>query len=90
MQPSSSIIRPCTWIYLLLMGLTLLTWAVGRAQLSGLQVSLLVLGIALLKGQLIGDYFMGLKSVSGFWRWVIFIWLLLVGTLVSTAFYISR
>ncbi|HIE55841.1 MAG TPA: hypothetical protein EYP90_11805, partial [Chromatiaceae bacterium] len=49
----------------------------------------LVFGIALLKGQLIGDYFMGLKMVAGPWRWVIFTWLLLVGVLISWAFWVT-
>ena len=49
-------------------------------------ISLAVLGIALIKGQLIGDYFMGLKAVSGFWRWVIFIWLFIPGGLITIAF----
>lgn len=81
--------RPCTWIFLLLMGLTIVTWFIGMKQFSSLQISLMVLGIALLKGQLIGDYFMGLRQVSGFWRWTVAIWLLLIGSLISYAFYIS-
>ncbi len=81
--------RPCTWIYLMLIGLTLVTWFIGVKQLSGLQVSMMVLGIALLKGQLIGDYFMNLKQVSSFWRWAVTIWLLLIGGLISYAFNLS-
>lgn len=89
MTDNTTFIRPCTWIFLLLMGLTFVTWFIGVKQFSGLQISLMVLGIALLKGQLIGDYFMGLKQVSGIWRWVITIWLLLVGSLITYAFNIS-
>ena len=81
--------RPCTWTYLMLIGLTLVTWFIGVKQLSGLQVSMMVLGIALLKGQLIGDYFMNLKQVSSFWRWAVTIWLLLIGGLISYAFNLS-
>ena len=81
--------RPCTWTYLILIGLTLVTWFIGVKQLSGLQVSMMVLGIALLKGQLIGDYFMNLKQVSSFWRWAVTIWLLLIGGLISYAFNLS-
>ncbi|WP_456413776.1 cytochrome C oxidase subunit IV family protein [Thiolapillus sp.] len=83
------LIRPCTWIFLLLMGLTVVTWFIGVNQFSGLQISLMALGIALLKGQLIGDYFMGLRQVSGFWRWAVAIWLLLIGSLIGYAFYMS-
>ena len=46
-------IRPCTWIYLLLMFFSLVTYVVGKTGLSGLTVSLLVLLLALLKGHLV-------------------------------------
>jgi hypothetical protein len=68
------------------MGLTLLTFLVGWAGLGGLKVSLLVLALALIKGQLIGDYFMGLGQVRGPWRWVIGLWLLIPGGLITLAF----
>jgi hypothetical protein len=77
-------IRPCTLIYLLLVGLTLLSWMVGTAGLHGLGASLLVLGVALIKGQLVGDWFMGLRRVRG--RWAVAIWLFVPGVLVGTAF----
>lgn len=86
---SKSLIRPCTWIYLLLMLLTLFTWLVGVSGQSGFGVSMLVLGLSLLKGQLIGDDYMGLRQVTSFWRWVIVIWLLLPGSLIGLAFYLT-
>lgn len=79
-------IRPCTRVYLVLMALTFVTFAVGQLGLGGLSVSLLVLGFALLKGQLVGDFFMGLKGIRGPWRWVIIIWLILPGGLITLAF----
>ncbi|WP_457676238.1 cytochrome C oxidase subunit IV family protein [Thiolapillus sp.] len=82
-------IRPCTFIYALLLGFTFITWFIGTRGLSGLQISLMVLGFALIKGQLIGDYFMGLKQVSGFWRWAVTLWLVLVGSLITYAFNIT-
>ena len=82
-------IRPCTLIYVILMTLTLITWMIGKTEMSGLGISLLVLLFALVKGLLIGDYFMGLRVVSGFWRWPILIWLLIPGALISWAFLIS-
>ncbi len=69
-----------------MLGLTLVTFAIGAAGLGGLAVSLSVLGLALLKGQLVGDYFMGLKAVRGPWRWVVTLWLLLPGALIGLAF----
>ena len=80
-------IRPCTFVYILLMVLTVFTWYVGISELSGLTFALLVLGLSLLKVHLIGDYYMGLKAVSGIWGWVILIWLLLPGSLIAIAFY---
>jgi cytochrome c oxidase subunit IV len=79
-------LRPCTRVYLVMLGLTLVTFAIGVAGLGGLTLSLSVLGFALLKGHLVGDYFMGLKFVRGPWRWVIALWLLLPGALIGLAF----
>ena len=82
-------IRPCTLTFVLLIALTLVTYFIGISGASGIGISLTVLGFALLKGQLIGDHFMGLSHVAGFWRWVIFAWLFIPGGLIATAFYIS-
>jgi cytochrome c oxidase subunit 4 len=79
-------LRPCTLVYLAMIGLTLVTFGVGVSGLSGLGASLTVLAFALIKGQMLGDYFMGLKGLSGPWRWVIFLWLFLPGVLIATAF----
>ncbi len=86
-QPLS--VKTATFIYLLLVALTLTTWLAGQSSLQGLSLSMLVLGIALFKAQMVGDYFMGLKSVTGLWRWVISLWLLIPGSLISIAFFLS-
>jgi hypothetical protein len=78
--------RAALLVYLLLCGLTLFTWGVARVGYTGLDATLLVLGVALVKGQMIGDWFMSLRGLRGFWRWVIVLWLLLVGGLVTAAF----
>lgn len=82
-------LRPCTRVFLVLMLLTLVTFAVGQLGLGGLWVSLAVLGFALLKGQLVGDFFMGLKGIRGPWRWVILLWLALPGGLITVAFVLA-
>jgi cytochrome c oxidase subunit 4 len=79
-------LRPCTRVYLVMLGLTLATFTIGVSGASGLGVSLLVLAFALIKGQMVGDYFMGLKGVRGLWRWVIFLWLFIPGALITAAF----
>ena len=88
-EPTRQLIRPCTLVYGVLLTLTAVTWAIGGAGLGGLDLSLLVLGFALLKGHLIGDWFMGLRGVRGIWRWVVVIWLLIPGGLITLAFTLS-
>ncbi len=82
-------IRPCTRVYLVMIGLTLVTFAIGVLGLGGLGASLSVLAFALIKGQMVGDYFMGLKGLKGIWRWVVFLWLFVPGALITTAFVLS-
>jgi len=85
----SSSVKTATFIYLLLVVLTFVTWFAGQSGLQGLHLSMLVLGIALFKIQMVADYLMGLKSVTGLWRWVISLWLLIPGSLISIAFFLS-
>jgi hypothetical protein len=68
------------------MALTVITFAIGESGLGGLSLSLMVLGLALLKGHLVGAFFMGLKGIRGPWRWVILVWLILPGGLITLAF----
>lgn len=86
MSSPSAFPRPCTRVYLVLIILTFATYLVGELGLSGLTAALLVLAGALVKGHLVGDFFMGLHGLRGPWRWVIPIWLLLIGFLITTAF----
>ncbi len=82
-------IRPCTRVYLALIALTLVTFVVGELGLGGLKVALAVLVIAMIKGHLVGSYFMGLGRIRGLWRWPVSIWLLLPGALISIAFILA-
>lgn len=88
-EPTRQLIRPCTLVYVSLMALTVLTWGIGRSGLSGLGLALMVLLLALFKGQLVGDWFMGLRGLRGIWRWVVVVWLALPGGLIATAFIMS-
>lgn len=83
-------IRACTWVWLIMMLLTLITWGIGRSGPGGLELSLLVLGFALLKGWMLGEYFMGLKRVRGLWRWPVALWLAVPGGLITTAFVLAN
>ncbi len=82
-------LRVCTWVWLLMLLLTTLTYALGERGFSGLAISLGVLGIALLKGHLVGAWFMGLNQVRGLWRWPVTLWLLIPGGLIGTAFILA-
>ncbi|MCP3671813.1 MAG: O-succinylhomoserine sulfhydrylase [Gammaproteobacteria bacterium] len=83
-------IRACTWVYFFLLVLSFITYLVGQLGLGGLEVSLLVLFFALMKGHLVGLYFMGLVRVKGFWHWPVSIWLIIPGVLISIAFYLAN
>ncbi len=82
-------LRACTWAYLSMLSLTLISFAIGTEGSGGNHVSLLVLTLALIKGQLVGDFFMGLKGIRGPWRWVIALWLVVPGGLITAAFVLS-
>jgi len=79
-------LRPCTIIYILLVTMTLVTWQICRMEMSGLEIALLVLLFALIKGVLIGDYYMALRGIRSLWRWTIMIWLLITGAMITLAF----
>ena len=80
-------LRPCTWVWLIMMVLTFVTYLVGQMGVGGIELALTVLGFALIKGQMVGDYFMGLKGIGGLWRWPVALWLLILGGLIATAFW---
>lgn len=82
-------LRPCTWVYVILVALTFVTFYIGEKEIGGLSVALFVLGIAMLKGHLVGAYFMGLGGLRGLWRWPVSVWLIVPGSLITTAFILS-
>lgn len=79
-------VRPCSIVFVVLITLTVITWQIGRMGWSGTDVAMTVLAFALIKGALIGDYYMGLRGISGLWRWVINLWLIIAGSLIAWAF----
>ena len=88
-NPAMRIIRPCTAVWLVLMALTLVTYALGGTELDGKVLALLVLGIAVVKAQLVADHFMGLRRVGGFWRPLITVYLLILGLGIGLAFWLG-
>ncbi len=84
------LLRPCTVIWLLLLALTFTTYAAAELGLQGEGLVIGVLAIALIKGQLIADWFMGLRRVGSFWRPVFIGYFLLVGSLIAVAFLLPQ
>jgi len=74
------------WIILLL--LTLVSFSLGWLKLLSLGSFALLLLTTFIKGQLIADYFMGLKEVQGKYRFIPTIWLMVTLLLVALAYYI--
>jgi cytochrome c oxidase subunit IV len=79
-------LRPCTGVWLALVVLTLLTFDIGRLGLGGTTVMGFVLLATFVKGQLVVDYFMGLRRARLFWRLVMFFYLAVVGSLIAVAY----
>jgi len=81
-------------IFTTLILLTLFTWILGQTdivgdiseKINGKVFFLILLSIAIIKVQLIGDFFMHLNTVSGFWRWIITLWVMLTGGFIAIAF----
>lgn len=76
-------------IWMLLAGLTVTTLMVGETGLAGRWVMLSLLTIAMIKGQLVANYFMGLRHAGWLWRGIILGYFLVVGSMVAIAYLIG-
>ena len=81
--------RAATIVYVALIAFTFITFFIGESGTSSLTISLFVLALALIKGELVGAYFMGLAGIRGLWRLPVLIWLFIPGSLITIAFYLS-
>ena len=82
-------LRPCTWVWLALMSLTIVVYMVGQAGYAGLSIVVLLLVSTLLKTHLVADYFMGLKQTRLLWRVIMLVYLWLVVSMIGLAYWIS-
>ncbi len=89
-KENHGLLRPCTLIWLLLLALTVATYVAAELGLQGQGLVMGVLTIALIKGQLVADWFMGLRRVGSFWRPVLSGYLLIVGTFIAVAFLLPQ
>ena len=78
-----------TTIWLLLIALTLVTFTIGQSGQAGSGAMLAVLLIALVKGQKVANYFMGLRHVHIGWRALILADFVIVGGLIALAYQLA-
>ncbi len=81
--------RFSTVIWGILITLTLITYMVGEIGLAGKGVMLLLLLIAFTKGQMVANYFMGLRAAGWLWRAIIIAYFLIVGGLIAIAYLVG-
>ena len=79
-------IRPCTRVWLGLLALTGVTYSIGRMELGGTQIVMLVLIITFIKGEMVAGFFMGLRGTSLLWRAIMASWLVIVGGGIAVAY----
>ena len=73
-------------LWLLMMLLTLSTYAVGKLGYSGVEVMAFLLFTTTLKASFIIRDFMGLRGVSLLWRIIMYGWLLIVISSIAAAY----
>jgi caa(3)-type oxidase subunit IV len=85
----SQLIRPCTRVWLGLLALTSVTYGIGRMELGGTQIVMLVLIITFIKSEMVAGFFMGLRKTSLLWRAIMASWLVIVGGGIAIAYLIG-
>ena len=76
-------------VWLILVLLTLATYAVGKLGMGGPAIVLVLLLSVLVKGQMVADAFMGMRGLTTRWRWVVSVWLLGVVCLIGLAYWLG-
>ena len=82
-------IRPCTWVWGILVGLTLAILAVGQAGAEGSVIVGLLLITTLIKTQMVADHFMGLKRTRWLWRAIVSVYLAIVISMIGLAYWLA-
>ena len=75
-----------TTIWLVLVALTIVTFSLGEAGMSGKGVMLTLLAITMIKSQLVANYFMALRKTKFLWRAIMFGYFIIVGGLIAMAY----
>jgi len=75
-----------TTIWLVLVALTIVTFSLGEAGMSGKGIMLTLLAITMIKSQLVANYFMALHKTKFLWRAIMFGYFIIVGGLIAMAY----
>jgi predicted membrane protein len=75
-----------TVIWLVLVVLTITTFSLGEAGVSGKGVMLTLLVITMIKSQLVANYFIGLHKTRFLWRAIMLGYFVIVGSLIALAY----
>ena len=90
MSTTRSSTTAATLAWLALTGLTLSTFTFGVLGYQGMGLVVAVLVIALVKGQLVVDYFMLLRRGTPMWRMLLTGYLFTIGMLIAIAFALAQ
>lgn len=80
--------RNMKFIWITLISLTLFAFLLGYLQLINASLVTVLLFTTFIKGQLVIDYFMGLKNVALSYRLIPTVWLLLMVSMIALAYYL--
>ncbi len=81
--------KKLTIIWIILILLTLSSALVGYFKLSGLYIVGFVLLTVIIKGQMIIDYYMGLKNVRAYWRLAMLGFIFVIPAIIYTGYVLS-
>lgn len=83
-------VRQATKIWLLLMFATIVAAGLSFLAIDGLLITLITIAILIVKGQMIVDDFMGLRTSSTFWRIVMSAYCVVIGGVVLGVYWLGR
>lgn len=86
----ASSVQQATKIWLLLMLATILAAGLSFLPIDGLLITFITILILIWKGQMIVDYFMGLKTASVFWRVVMSAYCVVIGSAVVGVYWLGK
>jgi len=86
-KPQSNLFSTAIWLILVV--LTMATFIIGEASMSGKGTMLTLLAIAMIKSQMVANYLMALRRTRLLWRVIMFGYFFIVGSLIALAYLIG-